>query len=249
MSQIKKAPHPDGLWATGMIKRFGKRPILKGIECGLYRGECVGLLGPNGAGKTTCFSILTGILSADGGNVFLDNRQITDLPMYKRARLGIAYLPQDASIFRGLTVEQNIRTVLELVEKDPDHLEERLDELLELFSISHLRESPAIALSGGERRRTELARSLAIKPKFLLLDEPLAGIDPIAVYEIRNTIIQLKKLGIGVLITDHNVRETLEVVDRAYIIADGHVLMHGTPEEIVKHEDVRRVYLGKDFSL
>jgi lipopolysaccharide export system ATP-binding protein len=249
MYQIKKAPHPEGLWATGIIKRFGKRPILKGIECGLYRGECVGLLGPNGAGKTTCFSILTGILSADGGNVFLDNRQITDLPMYKRARLGIAYLPQDASIFRGLTVEQNIRTVLELTEKDPDHLEERLDELLEVFSISHLRESPAVALSGGERRRTELARSLAIKPKFLLLDEPLAGIDPIAVYEIRKTIIQLKKLGIGVLITDHNVRETLEVVDRAYIIADGQVLMHGTPEEIVRHEDVRRVYLGQDFSL
>ena len=249
MAQKNKAPFPEGLWATGLIKRFGKRPILKGIDCGIFRGECVGLLGPNGAGKTTCFSILTGILSPDGGRIFLDNVDITDLPMFKRSRKGVAYLPQDASIFRGLTVEQNIRAVLELTEKDSDHLEERLDELLELFSISHLRESPAVALSGGERRRTELARSLAINPKFLLLDEPLAGIDPIAVYEIRNTITQLKKLGIGVLITDHNVRETLDVVDRAYIIAEGQVLMHGKPEEIVKNKEVRRVYLGYDFSM
>lgn len=249
MSLLHKAPHPEGLWAKGIIKHFGKRPILKGIECGIFRGECVGLLGPNGAGKTTCFSILTGILTPDGGDIFLDNRLITDLPMFKRARLGVGYLPQDTSIFRGLTVEQNIRSVLELTEKNTDHLEERLDELLEVFSISHLRESPAVALSGGERRRTELARSLAINPKFLLLDEPLAGIDPIAVYEIRQIIIQLKKMGIGVLITDHNVRETLDVVDRAYIIADGHVLMHGTPEEIVQNPDVRRVYLGKNFSL
>lgn len=248
---LKKEHHAPayGLWAQSITKSFAKRPVLLGVDVGIAQGECVGLLGPNGAGKTTCFSILTGILSPDGGHIYLNGRDVTKMPMYKRARLGVGYLPQDASIFRGLTVEQNIKAVLELNEDDPDHLEERLDELLEVFSISHLRQSPAIALSGGERRRTELARSLAINPSFLLLDEPLAGIDPIAVGEIRDIIKQLKDLNIGVLITDHNVRETLDVVDRAYIIANGHVLMHGTPSEIVAHPDVRRVYLGNRFSM
>ncbi|CAO5678307.1 MAG: Lipopolysaccharide export system ATP-binding protein LptB [Holosporales bacterium] len=245
----KKSAELSGLWAMDLTKTFGKRPVLMGVSIGILRGECVGLLGPNGAGKTTSFSILTGIISPDGGHIYLDGADVTHMPMYKRARLGVGYLPQDASIFKGMTVEQNIRAVLELTEDDPDRLEERLDELLDVFSISHLRESPAIALSGGERRRTELARSLAINPKFLLLDEPLAGIDPIAVAEIRDIIAQLKSLNIGVLITDHNVRETLDVVDRAYIIANGHVLMHGTPQEIIENPDVRRVYLGHRFSM
>jgi lipopolysaccharide export system ATP-binding protein len=239
----------QGLWAKGITKAFDKRPVLMGIDVGVRRAECVGLLGPNGAGKTTCFSILTGILKPDGGRIFLDKQDVTVFPMYQRARLGIGYLPQDSSIFRGLTVEKNIRAVLEISIKEADRLEERLDELLEMFSISHLRNSPAIALSGGERRRTELARCLAINPKILLLDEPLAGIDPIAVGEIREIILMLKELGIGILITDHNVRETLEIVDRAYIIANGHVLIQGTPFEIVDNPDVRRVYLGNHFSM
>lgn len=238
-----------GLVAHHITKSFGKRPVIMGVDIHLQQGEAVGLLGPNGAGKTTCFSILTGIISPDGGQIFLDGEDITHLPMYRRARLGVGYLPQDASIFRGLSVEQNIRSVLELVEKDPDRLEERLDYLLDEFSISHLRESPAIALSGGERRRTEIARALAMNPKYLLLDEPLAGIDPIAMGEIREIILHLKNLGIGILITDHNVRETLDIVDRAYIIANGHVLMEGDPESIIAHPDVRRVYLGDRFSL
>ncbi|MDP2193171.1 MAG: LPS export ABC transporter ATP-binding protein [Alphaproteobacteria bacterium] len=239
----------EGLWSHRITKSYGKRPVLLGIETGVKRGEIVGLLGPNGAGKTTLFSILSGIISPDSGQITLDGKDITYVPMYKRAHMGIGYLPQDASIFRGLTVEQNIRAVLEIVESDPDHLEERLDELLNAFSISHLRESLAIALSGGERRRTELARALAINPSFLLLDEPLAGVDPIAVAEIRDIIMQMKALNIGILITDHNVRETLEIVDRAYIIANGHVLMHGSPYDIAHHPDVRRVYLGDNFSL
>ncbi len=247
---IPQEPLPEqGLWSTKITKSFGKRPVLLGVKVGVKRGEVVGLLGPNGAGKTTLFSILSGILSPDSGRISLDGKDITHVPMYKRANLGIGYLPQDTSIFRGLTVEQNIRAVLEISEPDPDHLEERLDELLEIFSISHLRESSAIALSGGERRRTELARALAINPSFLLLDEPLAGIDPIAVAEIRDIIKKMKALKIGILITDHNVRETLDIVDRAYIIAHGHVLMHGTPDEITSHPDVRRVYLGESFSL
>jgi lipopolysaccharide export system ATP-binding protein len=247
---ISQEPLPeDGLWSTKITKSFDKRPVLLGVKVGIKRGEVVGLLGPNGAGKTTLFSILSGILSPDSGRISLDGKDITHVPMYQRAHLGVGYLPQDTSIFRGLTVEQNIRAVLEIAEPDPDHLEERLDELLEIFSISHLRESSAIALSGGERRRTELARALAINPAFLLLDEPLAGIDPIAVAEIRDIIKKMKALKIGILITDHNVRETLDIVDRAYIIANGHVLMHGNPDEITAHPDVRRVYLGERFSL
>ena len=245
---VYPSPLP-GLCVQKIGKTFGKRPILLGIDLHLVQGEAVGLLGPNGAGKTTCFSIVTGLIQPDMGKVFLDQKEITNMPMYLRARMGIGYLPQDASIFRGLTVEGNIKAVLELSEKDPDKREQRLDHLLDEFSISHLRQSPAASLSGGERRRVEIARALAMSPKFLLLDEPLAGIDPIAVGEIRELISHLKEMNIGILITDHNVRETLEIVDRAYIIAQGQVLMEGSPEEIVKHEDVRRVYLGERFSL
>ena len=238
-----------GLVAVNIGKSFKKRPVLRGVTLSLQRGEAVGLLGPNGAGKTTCFYIVTGLLSPEYGWITLDGHDITDLPMYRRARLGIGYLPQEASIFRGLTVEQNVRSVLEVVEPDRDRREAVLDELLAEFSITHLRRTPAMALSGGERRRVEIARALASHPNFMLLDEPLAGIDPIAVNDIRELVSHLKDRGIGVLITDHNVRETLEIVDRAYIIHEGMVLMEGKPSEIVSHQDVRRVYLGETFSL
>ena len=239
----------DGLVAVNIGKGFKKRPVLRGVTLALQRGEAVGLLGPNGAGKTTCFYVVTGLLAPDSGWITLDGHDITDLPMYRRARLGIGYLPQEASIFRGLTVEQNIRVVLEVVEPERERREATLDELLAEFSITHLRRTPSLALSGGERRRVEIARALASQPNFILLDEPLAGIDPIAVSDIRDLVSHLKDRGLGVLITDHNVRETLEIVDRAYIIHDGVVLMEGEPEEIVAHEDVRRVYLGEKFSL
>ncbi len=244
-------PHDmqEGLVARHLGKRYKGRPVLRDVTVGVQRGEAVGLLGPNGAGKTTCFYIMTGLIAADAGSILLDGQDVTALPMYRRARLGVGYLPQEASIFRGLTVEQNIRAVLEVVEGDPMQRENRLDELLAEFSISHLRRTPALALSGGERRRCEIARALASAPQFMLLDEPLAGIDPIAVNDIRDLIYQLREKGIGVLITDHNVRETLDIVDRAYILHDGKVLMEGIPSEIVAHEDVRRVYLGENFSL
>ena len=238
-----------GLMAVNIGKSFKKRPVLRGVTLSLQRGEAVGLLGPNGAGKTTCFYIVTGLISPDYGWVTLDGHDITDMPMYRRARLGIGYLPQEASIFRGLTVEQNIRGVLEVIEPVREKREVTLENLLAEFSITHLRRTPAVALSGGERRRVEIARALASQPSFILLDEPLAGIDPIAVGDIRDLVSHLKDRGIGVLITDHNVRETLEIVDRAYIIHDGVVLMEGAPDEIVAHEDVRRVYLGERFSL
>jgi lipopolysaccharide export system ATP-binding protein len=238
-----------GLVAENLGKQFKRRPVLRGVSLSVRRGEAVGLLGPNGAGKTTCFYIITGLIRADSGSVMLDGVDITDLPMYRRARLGIGYLPQEASIFRGLSVEQNIRAVLEVVESDRDRREARLDELLGEFSIAHLRRAPAIALSGGERRRVEIARALASQPNFVLLDEPLAGIDPIAVAEIRNLVSHLKDRGIGVLITDHNVRETLDIVDRAYILHSGEVLREGSPSEIVLDENVRRVYLGERFTL
>ena len=238
-----------GLIAHGLGKRFKKRPVLRGVSIAVQRGEAVGLLGPNGAGKTTCFYIMTGLIAAEYGVVILDCQDITDLPMYRRARLGIGYLPQEPSIFRGLSVEDNIRAVLEVVEPDREKRETRLDDLLAEFSITHLRGTSAVALSGGERRRVEIARALASQPKFILLDEPLAGIDPIAVGDIRDLVSHLKDRGIGVLITDHNVRETLEIVDRAYILHDGMVLMEGKPSEIVAHEGVRRVYLGERFSL
>nr|WP_229743894.1 LPS export ABC transporter ATP-binding protein [Aliidongia dinghuensis] len=238
-----------GLVATNLGKRFQRRPVLRDVSISVKRGEAVGLLGPNGAGKTTCFYIITGLISADVGSIMLDGHDITGLPMYRRARLGIGYLPQEASIFRGLSVEQNIRAVLEVVEPVVDAREAMLDELLAEFSISHLRRTPALALSGGERRRVEIARALATQPHFILLDEPLAGIDPIAVNDIRELVRHLKNRGIGVLITDHNVRETLDIVDRAYILHDGRVLMEGPPSEIVADVNVRRVYLGERFSL
>ena len=239
----------EGLIAQNLGKGFRKRPVLRGVSLSLHRGEVVGLLGPNGAGKTTCFYIITGLIRPDYGTIELDGGDVTDLPMYRRARLGIGYLPQEASIFRGLSVEDNIRAVLEIVEPSRERREARLDELLAEFSMQHLRRAPAIALSGGERRRVEIARALASRPKFILLDEPFAGIDPIAVGEIRDLVAHLKDRGIGVLITDHNVRETLDIVDRAYILHDGVVLREGAPAEIVLDEDVRRVYLGERFSL
>ena len=238
-----------GLLALNLGKRFKKRPVVRGVSLELQRGEVVGLLGPNGAGKTTCFYMITGLVPPDYGSIVLDGNEITELPMYRRARLGIGYLPQEASIFRGMTVENNIRAVLEVVEKDRDTREAMLDELLAEFSISHLRRAPALALSGGERRRAEIARALASRPSFMLLDEPLAGIDPIAVGDIRDLVAHLKDRGIGVLITDHNVRETLDLIDRAYILHEGRLMMEGVPQEIVAHEGVRRVYLGDRFRL
>ncbi len=238
-----------GLEALSLGKRFKKRPVLRDVSLRVQRGEVVGLLGPNGAGKTTCFYIVSGLIAPDYGTIRLDGEDITRLPMYRRARLGIGYLPQEASIFRGLSVSDNIRAILEASEPDRDRREAMLDDLLAEFSISHLQRTPAMALSGGERRRVEIARALAAQPQFMLLDEPLAGIDPVALGDIRDLVLHLKDRGIGVLITDHNVRETLDVVDRAYIIHDGHVLMEGKPAEILAHEDVRRVYLGERFSL
>ena len=248
-SEPRLVAHNRGLVAKNMGKRFKKRPVVRGISITLQRGEVVGLLGPNGAGKTTCFYLITGLMPPDYGNIYLDGVDITDLPMYRRARLGIGYLPQEASIFRGLSVENNIRAVLEVVEPSRDRREAILEALLAEFSITHLRRTPALALSGGERRRVEIARSLASNPHFVLLDEPFAGIDPIAVGDIRDLVAHLKDRGIGVLITDHNVRETLEVIDRAYIIHDGMMLMEGAPSDIVGNEDVRRVYLGDRYNL
>jgi lipopolysaccharide export system ATP-binding protein len=239
----------QGLQASNLGKRFKNRPVVRDVSLHVNRGEAVGLLGPNGAGKTTCFYMITGLISPDYGRIVMDGVDLSDLPMYRRARLGIGYLPQEASIFRGLTVEQNIRAVLEVVEPRADRREPRLDELLAEFNISHLRRTPALALSGGERRRCEIARALASRPSFMLLDEPFAGIDPIAVRDIRELVSHLQDRGIGVLITDHNVRETLDIVDRAYIIHEGRVLMEGRPAEIVANTDVRRVYLGDRFSL
>jgi lipopolysaccharide export system ATP-binding protein len=248
-SPARLVPEPAGLAAHKLGKQFKGRPVLRDVSLQVRRGEAVGLLGPNGAGKTTCFYIITGLLHADYGSVSLDGTDITGLPMYRRARLGIGYLPQEASIFRGLSVEANIRAVLEVIEPVRSQREARLDELLAEFSLTHLRRAAALALSGGERRRVEIARALASEPSFMLLDEPLAGIDPINVGEIRSLVAQLKDRGIGVLITDHNVRDTLDIIDRAYILHEGRVLMDGAPAEIVAHEGVRRVYLGDRFSL
>ena len=257
MNDINSAPpeaprlvtENTGLIARNIGKSFKKRPVLREVSLSVQRGEVVGLLGPNGAGKTTCFYIMTGLIGPDYGQISLDGEDVTSLPMYRRARAGIGYLPQEASIFRGLTVENNIRAMLEVAEPLRDKREARLEDLLAEFSITHLRRTPSIALSGGERRRVEIARALAANPHFMLLDEPLAGIDPIAVGDIRELVSHLKDRGIGVLITDHNVRETLDIVDRAYILHDGRVLMDGAPDEIVTHTDVRRVYLGERFSL
>jgi lipopolysaccharide export system ATP-binding protein len=245
--KIKLVSENRGLQARGIGKNFGNKRVVRNISIGVRRGEAVGLLGPNGAGKTTTFYMLSGLMQADEGSIFLDGNDVTETPLYQRARLGIGYLPQESSIFRGLSVEKNIRAVLEITERNADLRDSMLEELLAEFGIGHLRNTPSINLSGGERRRLEIARALAARPSFLLLDEPLAGIDPIAVADIRDLISQLKEHGLGMLITDHNVRETLEIVERAYIIHDGAVLMEGTPEEVVGHSGVREVYLGNNF--
>ena len=238
-----------GLKIDSLRKSYSKRLVIRDVSMQLHRGEVVALLGPNGSGKTTCFYSIAGLIAPESGRVSVDGRDVTRLPMYRRARLGIGYLPQEMSIFRGMTVENNILAVLELSEPDRKHRYDRLEELLNEFSIDLLRRTPALALSGGERRRVEIARCLAANPKYLLLDEPFAGVDPIAVGEIRILVSALKKRGLGVLITDHNVRETLEIVDRAYILHDGRVLMSGTTKEIVEDENVKRVYLGENFHL
>ena len=230
-----------------LSKTYGKRVVLRDISMIARQGESVGLLGPNGAGKTTAFYCITGQLKATGGQIFLNSQDITKLPFYQRARLHIGYLPQENSVFRGLSVEQNIMAILEVVEPDRKKRIAKLNSLLEEFSISHLRNSPATSLSGGERRRVEIARALANDPKFILLDEPFAGIDPIAVNEIRGLVSQLKNRGLGVIITDHNVRETLGITDRSYVLHDGKILKHGTSEEITKDKMVKKVYLGEDF--
>jgi len=239
----------QGLSVRHLRKSYKKRTVIRDFSLDLHRGEVVALLGPNGSGKTTCFYSIAGLVMPEGGQVLIDGKDVTPLPMYRRARLGIGYLPQEVSIFRGLSVEDNILAVLEIVHKDRHKRRERLEELLNEFSITHIRHAPAMALSGGERRRVEIARCLAADPKYLLLDEPFAGVDPIAVAEIRHLVQDLKSRGIGVLITDHNVRETLDIVDRAYILHDGKVLMSGTAEEVVRDETVRRVYLGENFRI
>ncbi len=240
---------PSGLQVQSLRKAYRKRVVIRDFSMELHRGEVVALLGPNGSGKTTTFYAVAGLLVPEGGRVSIDGRDVTTLPMYRRAKLGIGYLPQEMSIFRGLSVEDNITAILDITYKDQHKRRERLEELLSEFSIEHLRRAPALALSGGERRRVEIARCLAADPKYLLLDEPFAGVDPISVGDIRHLVADLKKRGIGVLITDHNVRETLEIVDRAYILHDGKVLMSGTPEEVVENENVRRVYLGDNFRI
>jgi len=244
----QQAPSHEWLVVEGVKKTFKKRMVVKGVSVNLRRGESVGLLGPNGAGKTTVFYMITGLIKPDEGSVHIDGYDVTRLSMYRRARLGIGYLPQEASIFRGLSVEDNIMAVLEVTEPSKRERKRRLDELLEEFKIGRLRKSPSIALSGGERRRCEIARALAGRPAYMLLDEPFAGIDPIAIGDIRTLVRHLTDRGIGVLITDHNVRETLDLIDRAYIIYDGNVLTEGSPAEVVANEDVKRVYLGDMFS-
>ncbi len=239
----------SGLRVESLRKAYRKRVVIRDFSMELQRGEVVALLGPNGSGKTTTFYAVAGLLVPEGGRVSIDGRDVTTLPMYRRAKLGIGYLPQEMSIFRGLSVEDNITAILDITHKDRHKRRERLEELLSEFSIEHLRRAPALALSGGERRRVEIARCLAADPKYLLLDEPFAGVDPISVGDIRHLVADLKKRGIGVLITDHNVRETLEIVDRAYILHDGKVLMSGTPDEVVENENVRRVYLGENFKI
>ena len=238
----------EGLYVQGIGKSFGPRTVVNDVSLSLKRGEVAGLLGPNGAGKTTCFYMITGLVAADYGRIYLDGHDITPQPMYQRARMGVGYLPQEASVFRGLTVEDNIRAVVELHEDNPTLIREETERLLGELRIEHIAKSPATALSGGERRRCEIARALASKPAFMLLDEPFAGIDPLAISDIRDVVAYLKSQGIGILITDHNVRETLDIIDRAAIIYGGEVLFEGSPDEIKANPDVRRVYLGEDFA-
>ena len=239
----------QGLVASNLGKSYRRRPILRDVSLSLRRGEVTALLGPNGAGKTTCFYTIAGLIPPDSGAVHVDGADVTYLPMYRRAKLGIGYLPQEASVFRGLSVADNIRAILEVTIPDEEKRHEMLDELLGEFSISHLARAPAMALSGGERRRVEIARCLASQPRYVLLDEPFAGVDPLAVADIRKLVRQLKDRGLGVLITDHNVRETLEIVDRAYILHGGSIIMTGTPEEVVRDDNVRQVYLGESFRI
>lgn len=243
------AHESTGLVVENLRKSYRKRLVIRDVTLSLRQGEVVALLGPNGSGKTTTFYAIAGLIYPEGGHIRIDGRDVTGLPMYRRAKLGIGYLPQEMSIFRGLSVEDNILAILDISEKDRHKRRERLEELLSDFSIEHLRRAPALALSGGERRRVEIARCLAANPRYLLLDEPFAGVDPISVGDIRHLVADLKKRGIGVLITDHNVRETLEIVDRAYILHDGKVLMSGSPRDVVENENVRRVYLGDSFRI
>ena len=246
---IEPAAAVGGLEVRSIAKAYDRRAVLHDVSLDVHRGEVVGLLGPNGAGKTTCFYSVMGLVKPDSGRIFLDGSDITELPMYRRAILGLGYLPQETSIFRGLTVEQNIMAVLEVAEPDPQARRDRLERWLGEFGLTHLRESAAMALSGGERRRCEIARALAADPSIMLLDEPFAGIDPISIADIRELVRELKKRDIGVLITDHNVRETLDIVDRACIIYDGQVLFAGTPQALVADHEVRRLYLGESFAL
>ena len=238
-----------GLHVEHLRKSYRKKTVIRDFSMDLARGEVVALLGPNGSGKTTTFYAIAGLVTPEGGKVVVDGQDVTNFPMYRRAQLGIGYLPQEMSIFRGLSVQDNIAAILDISESDRHKRRERLEELLSEFSIEHLRRAPALALSGGERRRVEIARCLAASPRYLLLDEPFAGVDPISVDDIRTLVSDLKKRGIGVLITDHNVRETLEIVDRAYILHEGRVLMSGSPADVVENENVRRVYLGDKFKI
>ncbi|UWR35181.1 LPS export ABC transporter ATP-binding protein [Sulfitobacter sp. W027] len=247
--ELKVAGGESGLRIQHLRKSYRKKAVIRDFSMELDRGEVVALLGPNGSGKTTTFYAVAGLVTPEGGHVTVDGKDVTTLPMYRRAQLGIGYLPQEMSIFRGLSVQDNISAILDIRVKHRHQRRERLEELLTEFSIEHLRRAPALALSGGERRRVEIARCLAANPNYLLLDEPFAGVDPISVGDIRQLVADLKKRGIGVLITDHNVRETLEIVDRAYILHEGKVLMSGTPEEVVQNENVRRVYLGDNFRI
>ncbi|WP_294619347.1 LPS export ABC transporter ATP-binding protein [uncultured Roseovarius sp.] len=247
--KLHLAHENSGLQVKNLRKSYNKRVVIRDVSLDLQQGEVVALLGPNGSGKTTTFYAIAGLIYPEGGHVLLDGRDVTTLPMYRRAKMGVGYLPQEMSIFRGMSVEDNIMSILDISQPDRHKRRERLEELLSEFSIEHLRRAPALALSGGERRRVEIARCLAADPKYLLLDEPFAGVDPISVGDIRHLVADLKKRGIGVLITDHNVRETLEIVDRAYILHDGKVLMSGSPEEVVENENVRRVYLGDSFRI
>lgn len=249
MSSLKVLKSDTGLHVTGLRKSFKKRIVIQDISLELRRGEVVALLGPNGSGKTTTFYSIAGLISSDGGQVKIDGLDVTTMPMYRRARMGLAYLPQETSIFRGLNVEENINCILDISTPLKSERKAKLEKLLSDFRIEHLRRTPSLALSGGERRRVEIARALATDPKYILLDEPFAGVDPISINDVRNLVSDLKSRNIGVLITDHNVRDTLKIVDRAYILHDGRVIISGLPEDVINNDNVQRVYLGKDFNI